>query len=64
MPYVCHIICGTMYGYMRDCVCVCVCVCAIFWQGNTIKLQKSSLDTFPACLLCVQKFMQVILNVT
>jgi len=36
---------------------------AFFWQGNTIKLQKSPWGTFPACLLCVQKFVQVILNV-
>ena len=32
MPYVCHIICGTVYVYMCEwvsvCVCVCVCVCA------------------------------------
>jgi len=56
MPYVCRIICGTMYVYM------CECVCAIFWQGNAIKFQKSSWGTFPPCLLCVQKFMQVILN--
>jgi hypothetical protein len=48
MPYMCHIICGTMYVYM------CVCVRAFFWQGNAIKFQKSSWGTFHASLLCVQ----------
>ena len=47
-------------------LCMCICArahaCAIFRQGNTIKFKKSSWGTFPACFLCVQKFMQVILN--